>query len=263
MFVHGIFGNPFKTWSCRKSRSKPPQLATYAAQSENRSSIPLPPQQNLSGNDGDCLSQHDGSERSVGGDRRSTNEYNLWPKNLLPAVIPNSRILTWGYDADVNSFFSPASQNSISQHANNLLSDLDDLRHSQKDREVPIIFVVHSLGGIVVKAALNKSSSEAGTRLKNIAPATFGVVFLGTPHRGSKSASFGKVANQVSMIAFQRPNLKLIRALERNSEILDIIGDGFRQVILKHNMRLCSFREEKATAILGLFSIMVTKFSPI
>lgn len=226
--------------------------------------MPSSPHHDPLASDKDCSAQRgEGFERNVGDDKPTISGYNLWPKKMLPAVIPNARIFTWGYDADVNGFFSSASQNSIYQHANNLLSDLDDLRDSLKDKEVPIIFVVHSLGGIVVKAALNQSSIDIGTRLKHIAPATFGVVFLGTPHRGSKSASFGKIANQMSIIALRRPNLRLIRALERNSETLDIIGDTFRQTVLKHNMHLYSFREEKETTVLGLFSIMVKMFSSI
>lgn len=194
------------------------------------------------------------------GDRPSTKGYNMWPEKLLPAEIPNTRIFTWGYDADVNGLLSSASQNTIHDHANNLLSDLDDLRSSEKDIKVPIIFVVHSLGGIVVKDALNRSSSEVGTRLKHIAPATFGIIFLGTPHRGSKSASIGKIANQISLVASKRPNLRLLQGLERKSEILDRIGDAFRQTILKHNISLYSFREEKETRRLGIFSTIVGNF---
>lgn len=253
VFVHGLFGHPYKTWSARKNRSKSPQPAP---QTETRLSSPqlINPSEKVE----DPTLHRDRS--SEDGDKPSIYGYKPWPKTLLPERVPNTRIFTWGYDADVNGLFSYASQNSISQHANNLLSDLSDLRRSPKDREVPIIFVVHSLGGIVVKDALNQSSSKAGTRLKHIAPATFGIFFLGTPHRGSKSASIGKILNQISIVASKCPNLRLLQGLERNSEILDSIGDGFRQTMLKHKLRLCSFREEMETRKYLFLNTMVILF---
>jgi hypothetical protein len=43
-------------------------------------------------------------------------------------VIPDASVFTWGYDADVDGFLASASQNTIHQHATNLLSDLADFR---------------------------------------------------------------------------------------------------------------------------------------
>ena len=184
-----------------------------------------------------------------------TDEMDPWPKKLLPRVIPDVRIFTWGYDADVVGFLSSASQNTINQHARNLLRDVDDLRSTPDNQLIPIIFVVHSLGGIIVKDALNLSSSTEGTRLKHIAPATVGVLFLGTPHRGSNSASLGKIASRIALT--MRPNLRLLQGLERNSETLERVGDGFSQTVLKHNIRLCCFREELATRKLYVINFMV------
>ena len=53
----------------------------------------------------------------------------FWPQVLLPSIIPDADIYTWGYDADVDKFGS-ASQNTIHQHATSLLSDLADLQES-------------------------------------------------------------------------------------------------------------------------------------
>ena len=49
-------------------------------------------------------------------------------------------------------FLSSSSQNTVAQHATNLLSDITDLLEDNA-YNLPVIFVVHSLGGIVVKAA--------------------------------------------------------------------------------------------------------------
>ena len=51
-----------------------------------------------------------------------------WPVDLLSKDISDARILTFGYDADIVNFWNPASQNRISNHAQNLLGDLSNLR---------------------------------------------------------------------------------------------------------------------------------------
>lgn len=110
---------------------------------------------------------------------------------------------------------------------------------------------------MIVKDALGQSAVNGGTRRKYIAPATFGIIFLGTPHRGSKSASLGKIAYRIAEVATRSPNLQLLKGLERNSEILDRIGDSFIQIVDKHKIQLCTFREERETRKYLFFSIMV------
>jgi hypothetical protein len=95
--------------------------------------------------------------------------------------------------------------------------------------------------------ALNQSSRIEGTRLKNIAPVTFGVCFLGTPHRGSSTASIGKIAYTATRAATRRPNAKLLRELEKNSDTLDRIGSEFLDTIRRHALHTYSFREEYET----------------
>ena len=48
-------------------------------------------------------------------------------------VIPDVKIFSYGYDADIDGFLSGAGQNTINQHAQSLLSDLSDLRSSHAE----------------------------------------------------------------------------------------------------------------------------------
>lgn len=179
----------------------------------------------------------------------------FWP-SLLPPILPGAQILTWGYDADVSRFLGSSGQNTVHQHAMSLLSDIADAR--QEGLRLPIIFVCHSLSGIIVKDALTQSVATEGTRLKDIAPATFGIMFLGTPHRGSKSASLGRYTYNITRVATKRPNIKLLMALERNSEVLDRVTDAFNQMLLKTEIRLYSFREEPETRKMLIFNTIVS-----
>ncbi|KAL8962363.1 MAG: hypothetical protein Q9193_001220 [Seirophora villosa] len=237
VFVHGLFGHPFNTWASKppKSRSKSPLHRPISPSSIGKSANSPRSSFETRNDDGEETRTQPGS--SV-----------FWPRDLLPNELLDVRIFTWGYDADIDGFGS-ASQNTIHQHAGSLLSDIADQRELSKHYKKPIIFVVHSLGGIIVKAALNKSSAIQGTRLKDIAPATFGVCFLGTPHRGSTSASLGKIAFDITKAATRRPNTRLLQGLERNSETLDQVGDTFAQTMLRSSrkLRISSFREEKET----------------
>jgi pimeloyl-ACP methyl ester carboxylesterase len=78
-----------------------------------------------------------------------TDDQVFWPKDLLPADIPKARILAFGYDAIIVHFWSQASQNRIDNHADELFAALVGLRDRTKTNERPIIFVAHSLGGLV------------------------------------------------------------------------------------------------------------------
>ena len=50
----------------------------------------------------------------------------FWPSDVLPDKVPNARIWTYGYNADVISgLFRQNNQNSILKHANDLLVKLE------------------------------------------------------------------------------------------------------------------------------------------
>ena len=46
---------------------------------------------------------------------------------ILPTVLPDTRIFTWGYDADVDAFGTSVGHNNVEQHANDLLIDIANL----------------------------------------------------------------------------------------------------------------------------------------
>lgn len=54
----------------------------------------------------------------------------LGDMDMLPKALPNARILTWGYNANVHSFMGSTSSDTILEHAHTLIAQL------QADREV-------------------------------------------------------------------------------------------------------------------------------
>lgn len=51
-----------------------------------------------------------------------------WPTQLLARDVPEARILSFGYDADVAKFLGPVGQNDIREHAATLISDIATVR---------------------------------------------------------------------------------------------------------------------------------------
>ena len=150
----------------------------------------------------------------------------FWPLDLLPHTLPDCRIYTWGYCADILG----GSTTTVFQHARNLLSNVADIRISSVDRQRPIVWVAHSLGGIVVKDALNQSRTMS-TYLKEVLPATYGVCFLGTPHRGSSLASLASTVSQITRIWGGSPSIQIIQDLKYDAETLDRIQRHFKETL--------------------------------
>lgn len=75
----------------------------------------------------------------------------FWLRDELPKIITNSRILTWGYDARTHGS-TPLSCQTLFDHAISLIADLSLERRRTKTDERPIVFLAHSIGGIIVKS---------------------------------------------------------------------------------------------------------------
>ncbi|CAI6093190.1 unnamed protein product, partial [Clonostachys chloroleuca] len=80
-----------------------------------------------------------------------------WPKALLPAKLPESRIFTFGYDAkvtDTKEFMGKVSEKTLRDHATELIYSIFHQRRAPVSTDRSLIFVCHSLGGLVCKEVL-------------------------------------------------------------------------------------------------------------
>ena len=95
--------------------------------------------------------------------------------------------------------------------------------------------------------AINYSETHRTTKpdLATILDATRGIIFLGTPHRGSAVTTLPKLITSI-LQAVQEVNVDLLRDLEINSQTLDRIADGFSQILDKRTFMVFSFEEELA-----------------
>ncbi|KAK0619529.1 hypothetical protein B0T14DRAFT_479768 [Immersiella caudata] len=154
-----------------------------------------------------------------------------WPKTLLPSQLPTARILTFGYDAYVTDWRGIVSQNRINNHAWNLMTSLATYRERDETNERPIIFVCHSLGGLVCEDALVTLRQRSERHLQNILQSTRGIAFLGTPHHGSALARWAEFLSR-SIGLIKQTNTEIVAILRRESEVLARIQDGFHTMVM-------------------------------
>ncbi|KAH7115658.1 hypothetical protein EDB81DRAFT_669134 [Dactylonectria macrodidyma] len=233
IFVHGLRGHPQATWSGESHGSNETDISQDVSTSK-RKFIRALFRGKRSG------SAPSNSENGAGAQSSDI----FWPDRLLTQDIPKARIWTYGYNADViEGMFRANNLNSVSQHGRDLAVKLE----REVENEDPIIFVAHSLGGIIVKDAIFRSEvCRQRTKL---------IVFLGTPHRGSSYADWAQIASRLACLALQHSNQTITRALEVNSEVLDRIHEGFTDIAHASRIKVHSFQEgHGVSGVVGDFS---------
>lgn len=85
----------------------------------------------------------------------------FWLRDLLPEKIPNARIMSFQYESKV--LFN-TSRGGVSDTATQLLNKLQTARENV-DPQRPIVFLVHSLGGIIVKQVSEDPHKSTGLTL--------------------------------------------------------------------------------------------------
>ncbi|KAJ6198058.1 hypothetical protein J3E72DRAFT_384946 [Bipolaris maydis] len=245
IFIHGLRGHPRRTWegvatpsnvgndATKKSKSLP--IRSFFQRRSAKSHVPE-------------LSQMQDSP-SISAPSSPCRIF--WPEEYLVPDIPQACVWTYGYNADViGGLFKANNKNSISQHGQDLSVRLE----REICNEKPLVFVVHSLGGIILKDAIRRSeTTQERTRF---------IVFLGTPHRGSEYAGWGQIASNLARVAMQDSNKKILETLEVNNEVLDNIHEEFKQIASKGKFKVHSFQEARGvTGVSGLEGKVVDNFS--
>jgi hypothetical protein len=140
----------------------------------------------------------------------------------------------------------------------------------------PLVFVSHSLGGILVKEVrdveegqqLTKDSSdvidqvlrrsESGRQVENfagyeaISRSLCGIIFMGTPHHGGNYGSLGKAVESVVKHLGFDTNDAVLRELHENSQVLEIVHEEFIRLLDKRSPFLTVYTFVEAKGLTGL-----------
>ncbi|KAI1462621.1 Alpha/Beta hydrolase protein [Annulohypoxylon moriforme] len=162
----------------------------------------------------------------------------LWPKDLLPKDIPDSRIFLFGYDTGIVHRDQPSVANTeIHSDANDLCAKLAAERSNTNTSDRPIVFVAHSLGGLVAAQILvhGEQKPESST-IKSITSNLRGMIFLGTPFRGSSSARLAEVARKIVKLFGINTQEHTLKLLGVDSERLDELTRSFAEHLNKRRV---------------------------
>lgn len=171
----------------------------------------------------------------------------FWPLKFLPleSDLCRARILTFGYNAD---FQKPGGVNtSVLDFAKELLFDLKYAR-DEDDQElemekVPLIFVVHSMGGLIVKETYIQGQHDP--KYEAIIRAISAIIFLSTPHRGTNLA---QTLNRILQSTLGVTSAKhYVSELSKSSFTLQRLNEQFRHIA--PSLDIVSFYETVPTPI--------------
>jgi tetratricopeptide (TPR) repeat protein len=145
--------------------------------------------------------------------RRSKDGTTFWPE-WLAHDIPGLTAWTLAYEAPPTNWVGTAMP--IQDRAKNVLESLLGRREL---RGAPLVFVCHSLGGLVVKQVLRAAdgrraySAEARAFLETVK----GIVFVATPHTGSTQAT---LLDKLRLIAW--PSASTLDLVKNNANLRDL-----------------------------------------
>ena len=115
----------------------------------------------------------------------------------------------------------------------------------QNDYSVPIIFVAHSLGGLVVKQALVTAKND--DTYINLRKATHGLVFFAVPHQGGHGASLGTIAKNLVLSLTGTAKNDIVESLKSNSLFQENQAAFFKHQL--EDYQIVSIYENKPTEL--------------
>jgi len=185
-------------------------------------------------------------------------------------TLTNSKLLFWKYAYGVSDFVK---QRQLQKLARTFLESIlstvaneQDIATSQHSilnpqavsiRSKPILFVAHSIGGILLKEALNIASRN--NQYAEIRERTKGVVFLGTPHRATGLIAISDIIKGIfaspskrpsavkETLRFRRPSQDLLLSISSNDEFLDSVHSEFHAHSTRSALRVLLVSESLPT----------------
>nr|XP_043636922.1 uncharacterized protein LOC122607913 [Erigeron canadensis] len=167
-------------------------------------------------------------------DEEAGKQGTFWPGEWLSADFPHARLFSLKYKTNLTQW--SGSSLPLQEVSSMLLEKL--LAAHIGDR--PVVFVTHSMGGLVVKQMLHQASSEnRGNLVRN----TVGVVFYSCPHFGSKLAD---MPWRMGYVLRPAPSIGELRS---GSTRLVELNDFLHDLHKKGSLDVLSFCETKVTPI--------------
>uniref|UniRef100_A0A4W6CJS3 Protein SERAC1 n=1 Tax=Lates calcarifer TaxID=8187 RepID=A0A4W6CJS3_LATCA len=172
-----------------------------------------------------------------------------WPKSWLAADCPNLRVLSVEYDSHLSDWMAkcPAEnqRTSLAYRSRELLKKLKLAGVGER----PVVWVAHSMGGLLVKKMLLDAAEDPDMHrlLKN----TKGIMFYSVPHHGTFMAEYSV---NVRYLLF--PSIE-VRELCKDSPALRNLNENFLNMAKEKEFKVLSFAETLPTNIGPMIKILV------
>uniref|UniRef100_A0A671P968 Protein SERAC1 n=1 Tax=Sinocyclocheilus anshuiensis TaxID=1608454 RepID=A0A671P968_9TELE len=170
-------------------------------------------------------------------------------KSWLAADCPNLRILSVEYDTHLSDWKAkcPAEnqRKSLAYRSQELLRKLKDAGVGVR----PVVWVAHSMGGLLVKKMLLDASKDPD--LSPLIKNTKGILFYSVPHHGTFMAEYSV---NVRYLLF--PSIE-VKELCRDSPALRDLNENFLNIAKEQEFKVLSFAETLPTYIGPMLKILV------
>lgn len=157
----------------------------------------------------------------------------MWVRDSLPKDLPNVRSIIYGYDTQL---VKSESFQTIDDLALSFIASLKSVGRSSLSSK-PLVFLAHSLGGIILKRAL-LLLANSGNVERHILGTVCAAMFFGVPSRGMRMSHLRPMVKE-------RPNENLVEQLGQNSQYLPQLQEQFSGVALLQHIRMISAYETK------------------
>jgi alpha-beta hydrolase superfamily lysophospholipase len=169
----------------------------------------------------------------------------MWLRDSLPVHLKHTRSIIYGYDTKLTT---SESFQTVDDIALSFTARLKSIRRSISSAK-PLVFIAHSLGGIVLKRAVLEMANSGDTGGSMLA-AIRGIILFGVPNKGMM------MSHLLPMVR-GHPNAALIRALSPKSIYLTDLDERFSGTVLRRRVRIISVFETKRTQIPKVISYSV------
>lgn len=157
-----------------------------------------------------------------------------WPRSGIRLEANTARVLTYDHGYIEKD-------KGLENMAAGLLSCIYAERTGESERR-PLFFICHSIGGLVVKMALQQAG-DRNSEYRHILENCYGVTFFATPHRGSSYLSIGEFDRSIQQLLHLSVPLEdtLKAELKPDDTMLLKLDDRFKE--LASEFQVWSFHE--------------------
>ncbi|XP_050805559.1 protein SERAC1 isoform X4 [Gopherus flavomarginatus] len=172
-----------------------------------------------------------------------------WPKTWLASDCPSLRIVSVEYDTHLSDWKTKCPiedhRKSIAYRSNELLNKLRAAGVGDR----PLVWVSHSMGGLLVKKMLVDASKNP--EMDKIVNNTRGIIFYSVPHHGSQLAEYSMNARYLLF-----PSVE-VKELSTDSPALKELNDDFLSFAKDKKFPVLSFAETLPTHIGSMIKLHV------